>query len=107
MHHLLIESQGPWAGPNAERFLRDAAVLAESGNRVSVFLVQDGVFSAVAGTSGELPRLAAAGAEVYVDRFAVEQRALTATRLSPHARHADLDVMAAALMADGCKAVWH
>ncbi|MFF1278691.1 DsrE family protein [Streptomyces marokkonensis] len=105
--YLMIESKGNWAGPNAGTFLRDAAALAEAGHRVRVFLVEDGVLTAVGTDVPEIRRLAAAGAEILVDDFSAAQRALSATTLSPHVRVAGMDAVAAALSEDGCRGVWH
>ncbi|MFF8035949.1 MULTISPECIES: hypothetical protein [unclassified Streptomyces] len=105
--YFLVESKGNWAGPGAEAFLRDAAVLAEAGHRVRVLLVEDGVLTAVGTGVPEIRRLAGAGAEILVDDFSAAQRALSATTLSPHVRLAGMDVAAAALTEDGCRGVWH
>ncbi|MBU7597290.1 DsrE family protein [Streptomyces sp. P38-E01] len=105
--YLLIESKGNWAGPTAGAFLRDAVVLAEAGHRVRVFLVEDGVFSAVGNEVAEIERLAELGAEILVDDFSAAQRALGATTLSPHASLVGMDVIAAALSEDDCRGVWH
>ncbi|MEU5720050.1 DsrE family protein [Streptomyces sp. NPDC020403] len=105
--YLLIESKGTWAGPNAGTFLLDAVALAEAGHRVRVYLVEDGVLSAVGTDVPEIGRLAEAGVEVLVDDFSAAQRALAPTRLSPHVRIAGMDSVAAALAEDDCKGVWH
>ncbi|MFF0360903.1 hypothetical protein [Streptomyces fungicidicus] len=105
--YFLVESKGNWAGPTAGAFLMDAVALAEAGHRVRVFLVEDGVLSAVGADVPEIGRLAAAGAEILVDDFSAAQRALSATTLSPHVRLAGMDVAAAALTEDGCRGVWH
>jgi sulfur relay (sulfurtransferase) DsrF/TusC family protein len=106
-HHLLIESQGQWAGPNACRFLRDAIAIAESGQQVSVFLAQDGVFAAVPDASPEVARLAELGVPVLADEFSIAARALTAGKLSPYVTVTAMDTVAKLLLADGCRAVWH
>ncbi|GAB3128673.1 hypothetical protein GCM10027160_54390 [Streptomyces calidiresistens] len=105
--YFLIESKGNWAGPDAGAFLLDGAALAEAGHRVRVFLVEDGVFSAVGTGTPGIERLAAAGAEILVDDFSAAQRALGGPDLSPHARLAGMDVAAAALTEEGCRGVWH
>ncbi|MDG9719797.1 DsrE family protein [Streptomyces sp. DH24] len=107
LSYLMIESKGNWAGPNAGTFLLDAATLAEAGHRVRVFLVEDGVLTAVGTASPEIERLAAAGAEILVDDFSAAQRALSATTLSPHAKVVGMDAVAAALAEDDCRGVWH
>ncbi|MDQ0795478.1 DsrE family protein [Streptomyces sp. B1I3] len=105
--YFLIESKGNWAGPNAGTFLLDAVALAEAGHRVRVYLVEDGVLSAVGTDVPEIGRLAEAGVEVLVDDFSAAQRALAPARLSPHVRLAGMDSVAAALAEDDCRGVWH
>lgn len=105
--HLLIESQGNWNGPNAGRFLEDAAVLAETGQQVTVFLVQDGVFAAVAGALPVLDRLAALAVPVWVDDFSLAQRALSAERLAGAASVVGMDAVAGMLLSETCRVVWH
>lgn len=104
---LLIESQGHWSGPNAERFLRDALALALDGRAVGVFLVQDGVFAAVEGVSPVIAELAAAGARIYADDFSIGQRALAASQLSGQITVTDMDGIATMLLDGAVRAVWH
>ncbi|MCT2589606.1 DsrE family protein [Streptomyces sp. N2-109] len=105
--YLLIESQGTWAGPNAARFIEDACVLAEAGNEVSLFLVQDGVFAVADGASELLKRLAESGGNVLVDDFSTAQRALPARSLPSHVKQVGMDTVVQELFADGCQVVWH
>ncbi|MGP3947303.1 hypothetical protein [Streptomyces sp. 7N604] len=104
---LLIETQGHWSGPHAGRFLDDAVALAGTDTSVTVFLAQDGVFAAVPGAVPALPRLAELGGRIWVDDFSVAQRALTVGELSEHVTAVGMDAVARALLADGCKVVWH
>jgi hypothetical protein len=104
---LLVESQGAWSGPMAERFLDDGAALARAGERVSVLLVQDGVTAALPGAGSGVDRLAAAGATVWVDDFSLAQRALPADRVRPGAAVVDMDTVAGKLLGDGVRVVWH
>lgn len=106
--HLLVESRGPWAGPGADRFLGDAAVLARLGHPVLVLLVGDAVTSAVAVPgSVSLTELSAAGADVVVDRFSLLQRGLGAAGLHPGTRPGGMDDVAASALHPDVKVVWH
>lgn len=105
--HLLVESQGTWNGPNAGRFLEDAAVLAGSGEQVTVFLVQDGVFDAVRGALPVLHRLAELGVPVWADDFSLAQRALPAARLADAVTVTGMDAVAGMLLSGTCRVVWH
>ena len=104
---LLVESQGAWSGPMAERFLDDGTALARAGQRVSVLLVQDGVTAALPGAAAAVDRLTAAGATVWVDDFSLAQRALPADRVVPGAAVVDMDAVAAKLLGDRVRVVWH
>lgn len=105
--HLLIESQGNWSGPNTGRFLQDAAVLAGSGQQVTVFLVQDGVFAAVADALPVLDRLAALAVPVWADDFSLAQRALPADQLARAVTVVGMDAVAGMLLSQTCRVVWH
>jgi len=103
----MIETQGPWAGPGCARFLADAADLLAAGDRVCLFLLQDGVTAAVGTTLSEVDGLLAAGATVWVDRFSVDQRALTAAARPAGVELVDVDRVASALLDPDVRAVWH
>ena len=107
MSYLMIESQGPWAGPNAARFVRDAAELAAAGTAVVLLLVQDGVLAALDGASDALDRLRRNGGTVWVDGFSLRQRALPVAKLCEGAAVVDMDTVAAVLLAESGQAVWH
>ena len=82
--HVLVESQVVWGKPGAGRFLREAVTLAEAGDRVILYLVEDGIFAAVSDAVPELARLVELGSEVWADERSLDHRALAATRLSPY-----------------------
>ncbi|MDH6138043.1 MULTISPECIES: hypothetical protein [Kitasatospora] len=84
--HVLVESQVVWGKPEADSFLKEAVSLAESGDRVILYLVEDGVFAAVSDGIPELARLVELGSEVWADEYSLGHRALVATRLSPFVR---------------------
>lgn len=105
--HLLIESQGPLAGPGCARFIGDAAVLARGGHTVRLFLIQDGVTAAVPGAVADLPELLRHSAVLWVDRFSADQRGLVADSLVAAAELVDLGEVATQVLASGVKVVWH
>jgi len=105
--HLLIESRGPWRGPDCGHFVADAAALAGTGEPVRLVLIQDGVFAAVPDAVPALADFTRAGGEVWVDRFSFEQRGLPAGAVAPDARLVDIDEVAARLLHPGVSAVWH
>ncbi|WP_329566202.1 hypothetical protein [Kitasatospora sp. NBC_01266] len=91
--HVLVESQAVWGKPGAGCFLREAVSLAEAGDRVILYLVDDGVFAAVSDGIPELARLVELGSEVWADDYSLTHRALVATRLSPYVRVKGADAL--------------
>ena len=102
--YLVIESRDPFdSGDNAYALARG---LVEAGERVTVFLVQNGVLAARAGArSAGLAALAASGAEVLADDFSLRERGIAASRLVAHVRPAPIDVIVDRL-AGGAKTLW-
>ncbi|MFE1872553.1 DsrE family protein [Streptomyces sp. NPDC059496] len=105
--HLLVETKGPWSGPGCAGFLRDARDLARTGHRVRLLFIQDGVSAAVAGSLGETASAAAAGCEIWVDRFSLAQRGLDESGLLPEARPVEMPQVAAWVLEPDVRVVWH
>jgi hypothetical protein len=105
--HLMIESQGPWAGASCTMFVRDAAALARIGLCTRLLLVQDAVLAAVPGVLSEVAAFIAADGELWVDRFSMLQRGLNEHNLMPLARVTDMDEVAALVLDPAVKVVWH
>ena len=104
--YLLIESRDP-SEADVVYFYELAAGLAQAGNRVTLFLVQNGVFPArPSAQSHALGRVAVSGVQVLADEFALRERGIAADRLLAGVRPASLEV-AVDRLAAGCKAVWH
>jgi hypothetical protein len=105
--HLLIESQGPWAGGACAAFLRDARDLARLGHRVQLLLIQEGVGAAVRDAPGGAREAAEAGAEILVDDFSLAQRGLPGPGLLPGARIVDMAEVSARVLDPDVRVVWH
>ncbi len=105
--YLLVESQGPWAGPACRRFLDDALALAAMGHRVWLFLVEDGVTGAVGRTDAPLDDALCAGVRVWVDTFSLRRRALPDTALGAGTELVDLEKLAGKLLQPAVRVVWH
>lgn len=105
--YLLIESRDPFESSDVANFLTLAEGLSKAGNRVTLFLVQNGVLPARHGArSASLAALAGNGVEVLADAFSLQERGISANRLLPGIKAAPLDIVVDRL-ADGCKALWH
>ena len=105
--YLLIESRDTFRTGEVA-FCHDLARrLAAAGDRVTLFLVQNGVVPARAGASApKLVELAQAGVEVLADDFSLRERGISPDRLQPGVTASALDLIIDRL-ADGAKAIWH
>ena len=103
--YLLVETQGRWAEHLFDRFVGDAAALADAGRSVCVYLVQDAVTAAVEPASPALADLVRRGGTVWVDDFSLAQRALEKAELLGSV--VDMTVVADAVLAERSRVVWH
>ena len=106
--YLLIESRDPYEFQDVGYFFDLAGGLAESGQKVTLFLVQNGVFPARPSAQSErLTRLARGGVEVLADDFSLRERGISAGSLADGVRSAPIDRVVD-LLADGStRALWH
>ncbi len=103
--YLFIESRDPYESNEVAAYYDLAAGLAKDGAKVTVFLVQNGVFAARPGAQSELvTKLTGAGVEVLADDFSLRERAIQ--RLVPGVKSSPISVVIDHLE-DGRKAVWH
>ena len=106
--YLLIASRDPFAYNDVGHYYDLASGLAQSGNEVTLFLVQNGVLPARRGTSKNdaLAAVSAAGVTVLADDFSLRERGIVGERLSDGVTAAALDTVIDQ-MADGAKTMWN
>lgn len=105
--YLVIESRDPFESRESDRCYELARGLADEGNEVTVFLVQNGVLPARRSTlSDQLTELSRAGVEVLADDFSLRERGIGRDRLAEGVRPAPIDTVTD-LLAEGRKAFWH
>jgi sulfur relay (sulfurtransferase) DsrF/TusC family protein len=104
--YLLIETQGPWDGAGGGRFIVDAVTLADAGEEVVLFLVQDAV-AAAADVAGPVRGVLEHGGQVWVDDFSLARRGLGDKELAPGVQVRDMAAVAAVLLRDAVRVVWH
>jgi sulfur relay (sulfurtransferase) DsrF/TusC family protein len=105
--YLFIESRDPYETASAALGFDLALELARAGHRVTIFLVQNGVFAVRGKAShGLLMPLAGAGIELFADQFSLRERGIAATRVQRHVRPAPLEVVVDRLAA-GSRAIWN
>jgi DsrE/DsrF-like family len=105
--YLLIETRDPFESNDVAFYHDLARRLAAEGNRVIVYLVQNGVLPARPGARAPgLAELVQAGVEVLADDFSLRERGISAGRLQLGIKPSALDVVVDGL-AEGCKVIWH
>lgn len=105
--YLLIESRDPFETNDVTYFYDLASGLKDRGNKVTLFLVQNGVLPARKSTrSGTLTDLSAAGVSVLADDLSLHERGISEDSLVNGVKSAPLDVVIDQL-AEGAKTLWH
>jgi predicted peroxiredoxin len=105
--YLLIESRDPFDSNDVTSFWDLAASLAREGHKVTLFLVQNGVFPARPSTrSKALSALTQAGVEILADEFSLSERGIRSDALAAGIAASPIDVVVDQLTA-GRKALWH
>jgi sulfur relay (sulfurtransferase) complex TusBCD TusD component (DsrE family) len=103
--YLLIESRDPFESNDVGYYYDLARGLVEAGNQVTLFLAQNGVFSARPSTrSGALSELARSGVTVLADDFSLEERGIST--LAEGVAAAPIDLVVDCLAA-GHTTLWH
>jgi sulfur relay (sulfurtransferase) complex TusBCD TusD component (DsrE family) len=106
-HYLLIASRDPFSHAAAQGCYQLATRLAGDGQRVTLFLVQNGVLPARGGPgSAALQDLARRGVRVAADELSLRERGIDPSRVAGGVEPASLDLVIDAL-AHGARALWH
>ena len=105
-NYLLIQSRDPFEYTEVTRDFELAASLAKDGNKVTLFLVQNGVLPARKTAKGSgLQDVVASGVEVLSDQFSLRERGIHDDDLAAGVKAASLDTVVDQL-AEGRKAIW-
>lgn len=105
--YLFIASRDPFEVNGITQQYELAGSLAKEGNKVTLFLVQNGVLPARKSAMSEpLEAAAKAGVEVLADEFSLRERGIKGDRLAAGVKQAPLDIVVDQLAA-GRKAVWN
>ena len=103
--YLLIESRDPFESNDVGYYCELARGLAEAGNQVTIFLVQNAVLAArPSAQAPQLRALAGSGVKIFADDFALKERGMT--RLLDGVQIAPIDIVVDHLEA-GHKTLWH
>ena len=106
MKYLMIESRSPWDSGDVGYYYSLAEDLADAGNEVTVFLVQNGVMPARKGATKNGLAALAGKVKVVADEFSLRERAIPSDGLIDGVSPAQIDIVVD-LLADGVKTIWH
>ena len=105
--YTVIESRDPLESTGPEKTRKLAAELAEQGNDVTIFLVQNGVGCARRGVlDSEFESLKASGIRIYADEFALRERGIVENGMSAVVQSEGLETLLDQLTA-GNKMLWN
>ena len=103
--YLLIESRDPFESNDVSYYYELSKGLVEAGNKVTLFLVQNGVFAArPSAHSAALSALCQSGVTVLADDFSLRERGIA--KLAEGVAASPIDVVVDHLAA-GHKTLWH
>ena len=103
--YLLIESRDPFESNDVGYYYDLARGLAEAGEKVTLFLVQNGVFAArPSAKAPQLRVLVGSGVKILADDFALKERGIT--KLLDGVQIAPIEIVVDHLEA-GHKTLWH
>lgn len=102
--YLLIESRDPFESNETSYYCDLARGLAEAGNQVTLFLVQNAVLAARPLARSALQSLIGSGISVLADDFALQERGIT--QLLTGIQIAPIETVVDRMEA-GHKTLWH
>ena len=103
--YLLIESRDPFESNDVGYYYDLARGLVEAGEKVTLFLVQNGVFAArPSAKAPQLRVLVGSGVKILADDFALKERGIT--KLRDGVQIAPIEIVVDHLEA-GHQTLWH
>jgi predicted peroxiredoxin len=104
--YVLIESRDPFESRDTEFLEQTAITIRERGHRVTMFLLQNGVFAA-RGSTPRLQRLLEAGVILLADDFSLRERGIKAAELAQGVRESGINTLVDTITQPNTKSIWH
>lgn len=106
-HYIVIESRDPSESTDTGAFTEIVKGLSAQGERITVFLVQNGVMPARSGSTFQhhLKRVLHANVTILADRYALQERGIT--EVNEGIEPTDIDHLVDLLMGPHTKVFWH
>jgi sulfur transfer complex TusBCD TusB component (DsrH family) len=107
--YLLIESRDPFENRETENFLELVGRLAESGDQVILFLIQNGVLALRKSSlfTEKIKELLKQNVQIRADSFSLDERAIQERERLDQVILSNLDEILDILMEPGMKTIWH
>ena len=107
--YLIIESRDPFDSRDCDWSYGTAKELADSGNEVTVFLVQNGVLPARKGNSyaGKLQELSDSNITLLADDLSLKERAISEELLLDSVKSSEIDIVVELMVEQQYKPIWH
>lgn len=106
--YLLIEARDPFDSADSEHLYSMAEGLADNGDDVTVYLVQNGVLpTRAASAKASVVASLTAKATVLADDFSLRERGIESAELVDGVTTSDVDHLVDLLAEDGRKVIWH
>lgn len=107
--YVMIESRDPYESGDVSYFYNLVADLAAAGERVTLFLVQNGALAARKQAKDDpLGKVLQSKIEVLADSFALRERGIQDSERLPGVKPAEIGDLVDCIMAeDGAKVLWH
>jgi predicted peroxiredoxin len=107
--YLLIESRDPFENRESEKFLEMAGDLAKNGDRVILFLVQNGVLVSRKGSlfTPKIKELLKHNVRIHADTFSVDERGIQERERLDQISLSGINEMLEILLEPGTKVIWH
>jgi predicted peroxiredoxin len=104
--YVLIESRDPFESRDTDFVEQTAITIKERGHRVTVFLLQNGVFAARKSTA-RLQRLTDTGIVLLADDFSLRERGIKAAELAQGVQESGINTLVDTITQPDTKAIWH
>lgn len=108
--YVLIESRDPFEYNDTNYMYQMAGDLADRGNQVTLFLIQNGVFCARRNVKDNplvSLRQKSPAVRVEADDFSLRERGISPTALAEGVTVSNVDDLVDQLVQSGTKIVWH
>lgn len=106
--YLLIEARDPFDSADSEQLYALAEGLADNGDEVTVYLVQNGVLpTRAASTKAEAIASLTGKATVLADDFSLRERGIQSSELVDGVTPSDVDHLVDLMADNGRKVIWH